>query len=105
MNGKWVVYGMGNMIAQQETNRANTYEGITVRFLFTEQKSGRFLVSRAAYVPTTWNVLGAGRPIRIQRVVRALQKGRGNRAHLLGVQADIRAAVNGHGRHPLLLER
>ena len=105
VNGKWVVYGMGNMIAQQETNRANTYEGITVRFLFTEQKNGRFLVSRAAYVPTTWNVFGAGRPIRIQRVVRALQKGRGNRGHLLGVQADIRAAVTGLGRRPLLLER
>ncbi|MGA8256639.1 MAG: CapA family protein [Nocardioides sp.] len=109
VNGKWVVYGMGNMIAQQQTDRQNTYEGITVRFVFSEQLTGpgrgRFNVSEAAYVPTTWNVYSAGRPIRIQRVVRALQKGRGNRARLLGVQADIRKAVNGLGRRPTLLER
>ena len=29
VNGKWVVYGMGNMIAQNEVARPRTYEGIT----------------------------------------------------------------------------
>ena len=30
VNGKWVVYGMGNMVAQQDPARADTYQGILV---------------------------------------------------------------------------
>ena len=54
VHGKWVVYGMGNMVAQSDTAYPRAYEGITVRFRFTE-RHGRFVVTRAAYLPTVWN--------------------------------------------------
>ncbi|GEP35639.1 hypothetical protein NSZ01_34070 [Nocardioides szechwanensis] len=105
VNGTWVVYGMGNMVAQQEVERPRTYEGITVRFTFTEQPDGGFEVSRAAYVPTYWNHWSPGRPIRIQRVVSALAAGRGDLARLREARREIREAVRGLGRTPGLLER
>lgn len=66
VNGKWVVYGMGNQVAQNEVTRDATYEGITVDFDFLERPDGTFRVSRAAYVPTQWNHYSGGDPIRIE---------------------------------------
>ena len=60
VHGKWVVYGMGNMVAQQDPARADTYQGILARFTFTERRSGRFAVTRAAYAPIGWNVWHPG---------------------------------------------
>jgi hypothetical protein len=65
VNGKWVVYGMGNQIAQNESTRVATYEGITVDFELTERPGAGFRVTRAAYVPTQWNHYSPGHPIRI----------------------------------------
>ena len=49
--------------------RADTYQGILVRFTFTERRSGRFAVTRAAYAPIGWNVWHPGaRPIRVVRL-------------------------------------
>lgn len=105
VNGTWVVYGMGNMVAQQEVERPRTYEGITVRFTFTERPDGGFAVSGAAYVPTYWSHWVPGRPIRIQRVVNALAAGRGDLARLREARREIREAVHGLGRTPGLVER
>ena len=68
-------------------------------FTFRETPHG-FVVSRAAYVPTYWNHYASGRPIRIQRVVRALARGVGDRARLEEALAATRAAVDllGHAR-------
>lgn len=52
VNGTWVVYGLGNAIAQQETNVEGVYEGNTCRVTFTEQPNGSFAVSRLQYIPT-----------------------------------------------------
>ena len=41
VNGKWVVYGMGNLVGQQEVTRPETYRGILVRFTFVEQAGRR----------------------------------------------------------------
>lgn len=69
VHGKWVVYGMGNMVAQQDPARSDTYDGILVRFSFTERRSGRFAVTRAAYAPIGWNVWRPGvAPIRVVRL-------------------------------------
>lgn len=69
VHGKWVVYGMGNMVAQQDPARADTYQGILARFTFTERRSGRFAVTRAAYAPIGWNVWHPGSaPIRVVRL-------------------------------------
>ncbi len=91
VNGKWVVYGLGNMIAQQETSRPYTYEGISVRFRFRERARGGFEVVDAAYVPTAWNAYAAGHPIRITRDVPADPLRRIREAvHALGVTRGLR---------------
>jgi poly-gamma-glutamate synthesis protein (capsule biosynthesis protein) len=65
VNGTWVAYGLGNMVAQNQTTIPATYQGISATFTFTEQPDGTFEVSRAAYVPTAWNHYTPGNPIRI----------------------------------------
>lgn len=108
VNGTWVAYGLGNMVAQQEAYRTDTYEGVTVRFTFRERPDGRYAVTNAAYVPTAWNVYGDGGPIRVQRISRALADGRTaplSRARLLAARASIREAVHAQGRQPELVER
>jgi hypothetical protein len=93
VNGTWVVYGMGNLVAQQEVPRPETYRGILVRFTFVERPDGSFAVRRAAYVPVGWNkYYGAGSsPIRVRRL-----DDPGDRA----ARAAVVAAVNGLGRTP-----
>ena len=85
VHGKWVVYGLGNMVAQNEVERPDAYEGITVDFDFTEQPDGGWVVTRAAYVPTAWNHYTPGHPIRIVDAAGG---------HL----ASVRSAVNGLGK-------
>jgi poly-gamma-glutamate synthesis protein (capsule biosynthesis protein) len=102
---KWVVYGMGNTVAQSEVTRPRAYEGITVEFTFTERPGGGFRVSDAAYVPTTWNVWSSGSPIRIRRVHQALRRGVGDTWRLREALREIRASVHGLGPTPGLHER
>ena len=90
VNGKWVVYGMGNLVAQQEVTRPATYRGILVDFTFVERPDGTFRVGRAAYVPVGWNNIGTG-PIRVRRL-----DDPGDQAARAAVIAD----VNGLGRTP-----
>jgi poly-gamma-glutamate capsule biosynthesis protein CapA/YwtB (metallophosphatase superfamily) len=108
VNGKWVVYGMGNMVAQSDPRYPRAYEGITVRFRFTESHRG-FRVDRAAYIPTYWNHYAPGTPIRIQRVDRALALGAPDRERLLEARRMTRLAVRGlatrGGTSPALRER
>ena len=91
VNGKWVVYGMGNLVAQQEVTRPETYRGILVRFTFVERPDGSFAVRRAAYVPVGWNKYHPGSPIRVRRL-----DDPGDEA----ARAAVVAAVNGLGRAP-----
>ncbi len=99
VNGKWVVYGMGNAVGQSEMSRPRAYEGISVGFRFRETRHG-FVVDHAEYVPTYWNHYSSGRPIRIQRVVRALARGVGDQARLREALLATRASVHllGHAR-------
>jgi Bacterial capsule synthesis protein PGA_cap len=91
VNGKWVVYGMGNTVAQSETSVPAAYEGITVSFDFTQQPDGSWRVTHASYLPTQWNHYTPGTPIRIMHAT-------GD--HL----ASVRAAVDGLGNNPGLRE-
>lgn len=51
INGKWVVYGMGNQIATQRFSKATT-DGVMPRFTFTETSPGKFRVTKAEAIPT-----------------------------------------------------
>jgi poly-gamma-glutamate capsule biosynthesis protein CapA/YwtB (metallophosphatase superfamily) len=89
--GTWVVYGMGNLVAQQEVTRPDTYQGIVVRFRFVERAGGGFRVARASYVPIAWNHYSSGSPIRIRRLDRGGDP---------DVRAAIADAVDGLGHEP-----
>jgi len=101
VNGKWVVYGMGNLIAQQPTNLPRTYEGLTVRFTFTGTVGGRFTVSKAEYIGTNFT---HGDPIRVYPVVSSLAAGIGPTARLQTARAAIKASVNLLGNNDGLIE-
>jgi poly-gamma-glutamate synthesis protein (capsule biosynthesis protein) len=98
VNGKWVVYGMGNMVAQSDTAYPRAYEGISVRFTFRETQHG-FRVTHAAYIPTWWNHYSPGNPIRVRPVLSALRQGTGDSARLLTARRMTELAVNGLNAH------
>jgi poly-gamma-glutamate synthesis protein (capsule biosynthesis protein) len=98
VNGKWVVYGMGNMVGQSDTAYPRAYEGISVRFTFRESRHG-FRVTRAAYIPTWWNHYTPGNPIRVRPVLSALRHGVADRARLLEARRMTRLAVDGADPH------
>ncbi|MEA5155406.1 CapA family protein [Raineyella sp.] len=72
VDGTWVVYGLGNQIAQQMPSQPTTFEGITARFTFTETASGRFEATDPTAIPTYVTRYAAGRPIRLVHVTAAL---------------------------------
>lgn len=72
VDGTWVVYGLGNQIAQQSTSQPTTFEGITARFTFTETSSGRFEATDPTAIPTYVTPYAGGRPIRLVHVTAAL---------------------------------
>ncbi|MFA1547990.1 CapA family protein [Actinomadura chokoriensis] len=85
-NGKWVVYGMGNQIANPIANEEDTHEGLVARFRLTRDAAGRWQAT-ASFVPT---LVEAGPPIRLVDLPRALA-----RADLpAGPRARYRAALD-----------
>jgi poly-gamma-glutamate capsule biosynthesis protein CapA/YwtB (metallophosphatase superfamily) len=102
VNKKWVLYGVGNTVAQQEANR--TFEGATGRFTFTRVGNGRFTVSKAEYIPTLVTMYQPGRPARLYQVSTKLKTAKGSfRARLLEAQQRTAATVT--SKHPPGLTR
>ncbi|CCH27822.1 CapA family protein [Actinosynnema sp. NPDC047251] len=67
VDGKWVVYGMGNEVARHSEPRGITEEGIVTRFTFVKGPDG-WAVEHAEYVPT---LVEFGPPIRVVDLTRA----------------------------------
>ncbi|WP_022908815.1 CapA family protein [Aestuariimicrobium kwangyangense] len=97
VNHTWVVYGMGNLVAQHLTDVPRGYEGITVRFTVAERSGGGFEVSRAEYIPTLVTHYSPGHPVRILPVVPSLASGTGDRARLQVALQRTRQAVHSMG--------
>lgn len=66
VNGKWVVYGMGNEVARHSEPRGITEEGIITRFKFVKGPGG-WAVQEASYIPT---LVELGPPIRVVDLTR-----------------------------------
>lgn len=62
-NGKWVAYGLGNLVAAQQGQDRN--EGLISRFTFTRSPLGSWSVSRAEFIPT---YIDQGPPFRVLNV-------------------------------------
>ena len=102
INKKWVLYGVGNTVAQQEADR--TYEGATGRFTFTRVGNGRFTVSKAEYIPTLVTSYQPGRPARLYQVSAKLKTAKGSfRTRLLEAQRRTTSVVM--RKHPKGLVR
>ncbi len=69
INGKWVVYGMGNEVARHSDPVDASREGVMPRFTFTETAPGHWEVTTAEAVPTWVDLTPA---IRIVDLPRAL---------------------------------
>jgi poly-gamma-glutamate capsule biosynthesis protein CapA/YwtB (metallophosphatase superfamily) len=87
MNKKWVIFGVGNTVAQHATNVPRGHEGATGRFTFTRAGNGRFTVTKAEYIPTLVTHYRPGRPARLYQVSAALKTAKGSfRSRLLEAQ-------------------
>jgi hypothetical protein len=94
MNKKWVLYGVGNTVAQHATNVPQGHEGATGRFTFSRMGNGRFMVSKAEYIPTLVTRYQPGRPARLYQVSTALKTAEGSfRDRLLDAQRRTTAVV------------
>jgi poly-gamma-glutamate capsule biosynthesis protein CapA/YwtB (metallophosphatase superfamily) len=104
VNQKWVLYGVGNTVAQHATNAPRGYEGATGRFTFTRVGDGRFTVSKAEYIPTLVTRYQPGRPARLYQVSTTLKTAKGSfRDRLLDAQRRTSAVVM--RKHPQGLTR
>jgi poly-gamma-glutamate capsule biosynthesis protein CapA/YwtB (metallophosphatase superfamily) len=58
-DGRWIVYGVGNFLAQQEVIAPNLTpphrDGVIIRITLTPAAGGRWKVSRVGYIPTFVN--------------------------------------------------
>ena len=94
VNNKWVLYGVGNTVAQHATHVPQGHEGATGRFTFTRIGNGRFTVSKAEYIPTLVTRYQPGRPARLYQVSAALKTAKGSfRDRLLDAQRRTSAVV------------
>ena len=99
VHGRWVVYGLGNAVAQQDTAVEGVYDGNTCRVTFTERPDGDFRVSRLEYIPTMITHYDGVHPMRWLNVPRALTESRyaGLRPALRATQQRVRDVVGSHG--------
>ena len=94
VNKKWVLYGVGNTVAQHATDVPVGHEGATGRFTFTRMGNGRFTVSKAEYIPTLVTRYQPGQPARLYHVSAALTTAEGSfRDRLLDAQRRTTAVV------------
>ena len=73
VNGKWVVYGLGNTIADHTTSNLRAHESIMTRFEFTQGGDGRWSISEAAFMPL---LVTSYAPFRLINVNEAIANGR-----------------------------
>ncbi len=95
VHGTWVVYGLGNFVAQQLTPVEGVYDGNTCRVTFRERPDGSFVVAKLEYVPTLITQYDGERPMRVLNVPRRLGGSRypALRPELRATRARVRTVV------------
>jgi poly-gamma-glutamate capsule biosynthesis protein CapA/YwtB (metallophosphatase superfamily) len=96
VNGTWVVYGLGNAVAQQDADVEGVYDGNTCRVTFTEKPDGSFTVSKLEYLPTMITHFDGVHPMRWLDVPKDLHDPAfaSLRPALRATQARVSADVN-----------
>ncbi|GAA4892361.1 CapA family protein [Tessaracoccus lubricantis] len=93
VNGTWVVFGAGNLIAASGPGQPYTYDGLLAQFTFTEQADGRFEATAAEYAPTMITRKSGSRPARVHLIPDELAKGTPLAAELRRSAERTRAVV------------
>ncbi len=73
VNGTWVLYGLGNLVAQQSPDLPDTFRGIVAQVTLIERRDGTYRVGRPRYAPTLIldpTTTGATRVLDVRRVLR-----------------------------------
>lgn len=96
MNGKWVAYGAGNLMAQSGPAMPRTYDGYLATFTFTEQ-DGTFAATNAEFAPTFITAQRKGSAARVLVISEALAAGSGDPAALQASAARTRTTVRSLG--------
>ncbi|HST82738.1 MAG TPA: CapA family protein [Kineosporiaceae bacterium] len=82
----WVIYGLGNLLADHSTPGPANAEGLLARITFTRSGTGRFTASTAEYVPL---LMTKAAPLRLLDVRQALRTGKYGST----TQSRLRAAL------------
>ncbi|NHB85838.1 hypothetical protein G7085_18160 [Tessaracoccus sp. HDW20] len=75
VNGKWVIYGTGNLIGASGPPKPLTYDGFMAQVTFTEKPDGTFAATAAEYAPTMITPLRGGLPSRVHLIPDELRAG------------------------------
>lgn len=97
VNGTWVFYGSGNLIAQSGPARPRSYDGYIGQVTFTEQPEGRFVATSAEFAPTMITPLSGSTPARVHLISDELAAGSPITKALEQSAARTRATVNAPG--------
>ncbi len=92
IDGTWVVYGGGNLVAQMKVATPRAYEQYLGRLTFVEGPDG-WEATRPEYVPLMMTLSRPGAPARVLDVNRALAEGTGDAERLATARRHIADAV------------
>jgi poly-gamma-glutamate synthesis protein (capsule biosynthesis protein) len=73
VDGHWVLYGLGNALAQQDPAHGDRWEGNAARVTFAADGRGGWTVRRVESIPTLVTPYGGAEPLRYLDVRRALR--------------------------------
>ena len=98
INGKLVIYGLGNLVAQQDPSEPRTFEGVIGKLTFAERNDGRFEVVDPEYIGTLLTVgtkeTGA---IQVLPVADSIAAGYGPQTRLNTAMTEISKSVHALG--------
>ncbi len=96
VHGTWVVYGLGNAVAQQDTAVEGVYDGNTCRVTFRERSDGSFAVAKLEYIPTMITHFDGVHPMRWLDVPQSLADPADSALHaaLAATEKRVAAVVN-----------
>lgn len=98
INGKLVIYGLGNLVNHGIATEPRVYEGVIARLTVARGDDGKTTVVKAEYIPTLGTRGPGGTPpVRVYPVKEALAKGLYDAKRLQQAQERTRRAVTSMG--------
>lgn len=77
VNGKWVIYGTGNLIAQSGPAKPYSFDGFMAEIQFLENADGSFTATGVEWAPTYITLHRRGTPARVYLIPKELENGNG----------------------------